>query len=152
MYFATNISTFPHFHISTFLSEWILKTLIQAFYLQLYDIKPILDLLQLLHSLIILSLKSFNLIINALIYQNMSDEIIISSPWYAAYMTWVRSEKFVYNREYFNRGFNFNYCEFVAWSLRSYKKAFYEFLVLGQRFSAKFKLKAQQSYGQISAS
>ena len=75
-----HISTFPHFHISTFLREWILKTLIQAFYLQLYDIKPILDLLQLLHSLIILSLKSFNLIINALIYQNMSDEIIISSP------------------------------------------------------------------------
>ena len=137
MYFATSISTFPHFHISTFLREWILKTLIQAFYLQLYDIKPILDLLQLLHSLIILSLKSFNLIINALIYQNMSDEIIISSPWYAAYMTWVRSEKFVYNREYFNL------IIVKTWSLRSYKKPFYEFLVYCDLKSIHFKAKLQ---------
>ena len=48
-------------------SQRILTSSIKALYLQLYDIKPILDLLHHLHPFLISSLKSFNLIIYALI-------------------------------------------------------------------------------------
>ena len=95
-----HISTFPHFHISSWVDFKNLNSSLLPPTLWYKTYTRFVTSSAPFFNIIFEIFKSNYLCLN--LTKNYVRWEINPSPWYAAYMTWVRSEKFVYNREYFN--------------------------------------------------